>query len=794
MTSRVTLGVTSEVAPTDRPGADLRLVPLALAGWAGAWLATSGVPVAWWIVSGLVVLGLVVLGVTVAAGRRSAWLVAALLILVVSAGVGGLSVQQLASGPVARLAGDRAVAEVEVEIRADPQLREAQSRSVYLTVSARVLTVSGRGGRWRTRTPVLVVVTGDAAIAAWKQHVVGERITTTVRLNPPDPGADVAALARTREPGTVVARPGPLLSVVEQVRSGLRRAVADRAPDPRALVPALVLGDTSAMTDQLTADFDSTGLTHLTAVSGANLTLLLAFVLGTARWLGVGGWWLRGLGLVGVAVFVALCRTEPSVLRAAAMGLVALAALGAGGSRRGLRGLSAAMLALLLIDPYLARSWGFGLSVLASAGIIWWAGRWSARLTWLPRPLAEAVAVPLAAQLATLPAVAAISGAVSLAGVVTNALAGPFVGPATVLGFAAAGLSIVSAPLAAVAGFGAAWCAQAIIWLAQAGAALPGASWRWPADPAALLVLVAAALLLARLLPVVLSRWWLSASLTAAMVLGLLTAPVQPGWPPRDWLLLACDVGQGDALLVRVSPAEAMLVDAGPDPAAIDRCLDQAGVTALPVAVLTHFHADHADGLPGAVDGRRVGEIWVSPLASPPAEALSVHALAETLGVPVRSPPLGERGSLGRISWEVLGPVAATVTGSDGAASAPAESSTENDASLVLRIETAGLRLLLTGDAEPEAQARILRAGVDLTADVLKLPHHGSARQDPAFLAATAARVVVATAGEDNDYGHPAPRTLQLVRSLGMTVLRTDLQGAVAIAGRDGQLTAVVQR
>ena len=75
-----------------------------------------------------------------------------------------------------------------------------------------------------------------------------------------------------------------------------------------------------------------------------------------------------------MVVFVALCRTEPSVLRAAAMGLVALAALGAGGGRRGLRQLSAAMLGLVLIDPFLARSWGFGLSVLASAGIIWWAG------------------------------------------------------------------------------------------------------------------------------------------------------------------------------------------------------------------------------------------------------------------------------------------------------------------------------------------------------------------------------------------------------------------------------------
>jgi competence protein ComEC len=777
------------VTAAERAPVDLRLAPLACAAWTGAWLATSGAATSGWVVLGLVAVGLAATWL-----RRSIWIAATVVILVVSAALGWLAASQLASSPVARLAGDRAVAELVLEITSDPQLRERRSRSAYLTVRARAQELTGRGERWRTRTPVLVVVTGAEAIRAWRGYPVGEQVTVSARLAPPDPGSDIAALARARDPGTRVASPSALLQGVERVRSGLRDAVVERGAESRALVPALVLGDTSAMTEELGADFETTGLTHLTAVSGANLTLLLAFVIGAARWLGVRGWWLRGIGLVGVAVFVALCRTEPSVLRAAAMGLVALAALGSGGTQRGVRALSAAMLALLLVDPYLARSWGFGLSVLASAGIIWWAGRWVDLMTWLPRPLAEAVAVPLAAQLATLPVVASISGAVSLAGILTNALAGPFVGPATVLGFAAAGLSLVSAPLAAVAGFGAAWCAQVIIWLAHAGSWLPGASWRWPAIPVALAVLGAAALLLAQLLPVILSRWWLTASLTGVMVAGLLTAPSQPGWPPRDWMFLACDVGQGDGLLVRVGATEAMLVDAGPDPIAIDRCLHQAGVSSLPVVVLTHFHADHVDGLPGAVGGRRVGEIWISPLASPPYEAAALRGLATTLAAPVRSPPLGERGSLGSVRWEVLGPVSARVPAKPEGADVAVESSVENDASLVFRIELEQIRLLLTGDAEPDAQGRILRTGADLRADVLKLPHHGSARQDRAFLAATGATVAVASAGTDNDYGHPAPRTVELVRSLGMVVLRTDLQGSVAISRRDGQLTAVVQR
>jgi competence protein ComEC len=212
----------------------------------------------------------------------------------------------------------------------------------------------------------------------------------------------------------VVRPPSAGLRLVEQVRAGLRQSVADRRPEPRALVPALVLGDTSALDTALTDNFKSTGLTHLTAVSGANLTLLLAFLLTVARWIGLRGWNLRIVGLAGVIIFVALCRTEPSVLRAAAMGLVALAALGSGSRAAGVRNLAVASLVLLLLDPFLSRSVGFTLSVLACAGIVWWARRWAMIINrWLPLVFAESIAVPLAAQLATTPVVAAISGRVA---------------------------------------------------------------------------------------------------------------------------------------------------------------------------------------------------------------------------------------------------------------------------------------------------------------------------------------------------------------------------------------------
>ena len=120
------------------------------------------------------------------------------------------------------------------------------------------------------------------------------------------------------------------------------------------------------------------------------------------------------------------------------------------------------------------------------------------------------------------------------------------------------------------------------------------------------------------------------------------------------------------------------------------------------------------------------------------------------------------------------------------------ESSSENDSSIIAVAEVAGLRVLLPGDAEPEGQAKALRSaaqhGMSLAVHVLKLPHHGSSRQNQDFLASSGAMLAVASSGENNPYGHPSPRTLQAAENLGMGIARTDQEGSIAVELRDGQL------
>ncbi|HLQ82118.1 MAG TPA: DNA internalization-related competence protein ComEC/Rec2, partial [Bacillota bacterium] len=691
---------------------------------------------------------------------------------------------QLHGSVVGRLAEERAVVAAEVRVDGDPHRIDGRHGAMVL-VPARVQRLEGRGHRWATAVPVLLVADADSSL---RHATVGSRWRLTTQLSSPDPGDSVAAFADVLD-ADLLEPPHPGWQLVERVRDGLRRSVAERPPGPRALVPALVVGDISAMPPHLQELFRTTGLTHLTAVSGANLTLLLGFVLVMVRWLGVRGRWLTVTGLLTVAVFVALCRTEPSVLRATAMGLVALAAVGHGGTTgtggRGLRHLCIAVIALLVVDPWLGRSVGFALSTLATAGILVWAGGWARRLCWTPRVVAEGIAVPLAAQLATQPVVSAISGQLSLVGLLANALAGPLVGPATVAGFAAAGLSQLHPLLGSVAGWLASWPAQGIIWIAELTGALPGAAVRVPATPVAVAGLAVAVPVAAWWTSRMLSRPWACGAIALTLVVVLLRAPAPPGWPPAQWSLVMCDVGQGDAAVVRIAPRTAIVVDTGPDPADLTRCLDQLGIRRTPMVVLTHYHADHVGGLGALLDDHGVDLVLTSPTPVPADTARAVTAALDARGIRHRPSTAGDSITIGATRWETLWPTRAAARGTWAI----------NDTSVVGRLTAQdGMTVLFTGDLEPTGQASLLGLGTDLRAMVLKVPHHGSADQDPGFLAAVGARWAITSAGEDNSYGHPSPRTIRALHGLGMGVLRTDTSGAVAIGADDGRWVVRTQR
>lgn len=288
----------------------------------------------------------------------------------------------------------------------------------------------------------------------WQALIPGDVIEVRGTIAPPMRRDLTAATVRAREPPTLV-RPAPAYQqFASTIRDRFREAAAIALPaDAAGLLPALVVGDTSALPGDVEDDMKAAGLAHLSAVSGANFAILLASVLALTRSCSLSPRWTAVVCIVALGFFVVLARPSPSVVRAAVMGAVGVLALVVGRPKQALPALGAAIVVLIAIDPSLAVSAGFLLSVIATAGLILIAPSWSAWLQekGLPRLLAEVLAMAVSAYVVTLPVVVGLSGAVSLVSVVANVLVAAVIAPLTVLGAVGALTAVVFQPIAVLA-------------------------------------------------------------------------------------------------------------------------------------------------------------------------------------------------------------------------------------------------------------------------------------------------------------------------------------------------------
>ncbi len=760
---------------------DLRLVPAAFAGWA---VVLCGLYLGSLVAAMLGAAGLVAAGAATLRNRSAVVLaiggVAAALALVI-----GTQAWQVEHHPARAAAQGGSSAIVVVHLRDDPKAvaspgyggRQPQPQRVVIHAELEAAEISGH--QWRTGGRVILL----APARDWTGLLPGQRVRASGLLATPDRPDLTVAVLQVRGGPEVLSAPTAVQRVAERFRAGLRLAARVLEPEPAGLLPALVVGDTSAMVPAVQTDFRTAGLTHLIAVSGTNVAILCGVVLGLARLARLGprtAVGLAGLALVG---FVVLCRPSPSVLRAAVMGSVALLALVLGRRRSAVPALCAAVLVLLVVDPALAADPGFALSVLATGALVLLAPGWAEALRrhGVPPGIAEALAVPAAAHVVTAPVVAGLSGQVSLVAILTNLLAAPAVAPATVLGVLAAIVAAVHPPAAVLVVHLAGPVVSWLVGVGHQGAAIPGGVVRWPQGSIGALVL--AVIVLTGLLAMRAHRLrvLVAAGLVGALLVLVPTRFVSAGWPAAGWAMVSCDVGQGDAVvLATAEPGRAVLIDAGPDPGPVSGCLDRLGVRRLALVVISHLHADHIGGLVGALRGRTVGAVALGPGRSPPWAFAQVLRAAGMARVPVVALTAGQRLSWPGLGIDVLAPLRDPPVEDRRA---EVDGTTVNNTSVVLRATTTAGRVLLTGDVELDAQAELLANRTDLHAEVLKVPHHGSRFNAGDFLAAVRPRVAIVSVGAHNRYGHPSQHVLDALSESGTKVMRTDLNGDVAVVG-----------
>jgi competence protein ComEC len=596
----------------------------------------------------------------------------------------------------------------------------------------RVIEIKDGERSFRLRSPARLI----SSASEFKEILPGQLIRVQVLVQPSKEGR-VAALLINKGSFVVQSQPSRWAKSLDLIRDGLR--AASGSGDSGALIPGMVLGDTSLQSATFKNEMRRSGLTHLVAVSGANFAIVSTFILYLMQFIFRKIPLRLGATAIFLIAFIALVRPSPSVLRAAAMAAVLLIAQGTHRGRDSLPALGFAIAAVVVADPWQARDPGFALSVLATAGLLIAAPRLIEKFsTVMPKPLATVIATPLAATLFCAPVIVAISGQLSLMSIVANVLAAPAVAPITIVGFVAALISPAMPWLSHLL----LWCVKPLAaWVAWIASVISDFSVITFATGAKSFFLVASVLALG---------YFFNRKVVVTGLLILIAISWLLRFPGSDWQVANCDVGQGDSMVVNLGDHRAIVIDTGPDPIAEDRCLHQLGVKKIELLILTHVHADHVGGVDGAIRDRTVVAQWFG----------NVRAGTRVTFASDRGP----------VTVDVVWPQGQW---------ADDQTSDPNNSSIAVVLRAPDFSLFAGGDMEPESQSQI--AGIVGRVDIYKVCHHGSRFQDESFTRTLSPTISVISVGAGNSYGHPAPQTIQALTRLGSRVLRTDLDGAIAI-------------
>ncbi|MFZ5899522.1 MAG: DNA internalization-related competence protein ComEC/Rec2 [Bacillota bacterium] len=597
---------------------------------------------------------------------------------------------------------------------------------------------------------------------------------------------------------------GCALSIKKRLLTGLGSSLT---PEQSAVVAGIVFGERASIPDSLNAVFAETGVVHVLSVSGLHVGFLLGVVLFVARVCRLGPAAVLILAATVLYAYVLLVGFKPPVLRASVMWLMLLGAQQLGRSRDWPTAMAAAALLILTLQPLAVYDVGFQLSFAATWGILFigpelvkgaatLAGRlgWAWRASW-----GWFLAVPAAAQLATWPIVAYYYNLFSTYSLLANWVAVPLVGLIFVLGLLASVLGAAVPALSWVVGPFTGALVDLFTWIVREVALLPGAAPVVP-SPAPWLIGVWFVLLYSGVRIFAEKEWRERLGMffegrrrvTAVLLVLAVTVWLIPAGP-RQLEVHFIDVGQGDSILLQTPGGKHVLVDTGGWRGELETAsgagdgvvvpyLKRLGIDRIDILVLTHLHEDHAGGTRAVVDALNVAAAALPPAgADEDRRGSELRLFLEGRGITLSEVKAGDRIAIDpAVDIAVLAPLVPLLKGTGADA---------NNNSVVMRVTYGGVAFLLAGDVGLEGQERLVKSGLSLKADVLKVPHHGSVL-DEGFLNRVQPKTAVIPVGEGNRFGLPRQETVDLLRRRGIKVLRTDRDGAVIIKS-DGRQVRV---
>ncbi len=728
------------------------------------------------------------------------------------------------------------------------------------TWHATVLTIGSAGGAMQRA--VLAATDDDDGpwrIYAWLPRfpivAPSDELRFTAALQPAATGAgfgdylaENGAVATARIDSVDVLPTTSMFGALEDVRRAGGDLLARALPAPQAgLAAGILIGLRDEVDPGLAADFTTSGLSHVVAISGWNIAVVGGVVAALMR--GHSRRRRAVVVLLAISAYTLLAGASPSVMRAAIMGAVCLVARESGRRGGAATALGLAAWSMLLVDPSVAEDAGFQLSSVATAGLLAWGGAATPFLRQrlperTPGWLIESLAVSLALQAATLPLILFHFGRLSLVSPVANLLVAPLVAPvmlAALIGLCVGAALAVGVPalITAPVSLALSMLIGTMVAIVHASASVPLASVVLPPPLDAFGAIVAALLVVAfgtargrqfvrgirgllrsrrpvserpHLIarsprPVVsatrsrrdraqsppTARRFILATAGAGIALLVVAGSLEGGRPDGRLRMTVLDVGQGDSILLEGPRGGRILIDGGPDPDREAQVLDEripAWDRRLDLVVLTHPHEDHAAGLALLLDRYHVGVVAEPGMLGPGPGAQALRATIARLRQRDIELAAGDSLTLDGAAIHVLWPRRGEVS-----LDPPDDGTGINNVSIVFDVRFGARRLLLMGDVEQEIDPQLIAAGIGAggPVDVLKVAHHGSktASTDP-FLSAVDPHLAIISAGLGNPYGHPAPSTIARLQAHGARVFQTDLDGSVEVTtdGNDLDVSA----
>lgn len=582
------------------------------------------------------------------------------------------------------------------------------------------------------------------------------------------------------------------LNIIQSIQNSILDSFKKLLPREHfGIILGMVIGDTFYISDEIEDAFKNSGITHLLAVSGSNVSyiiLVTKFLFDKIFGKRISNY----ITIVMVILFIFISGATPSVVRAGVMAIILIMSEILSKQPSILSTIATSAIIILIYNPITICDVGFILSFGGTLGIILLndsiKNYFTKKFSILENNkvfifFLDIFTVTISAQIILLPVMCYYFNTISIISIFTNLLVGPFVGIITILGLIMYVLSLISISLAQVVSYSLYILVSIIILISKLCSKIPYANLLLP-TPTLYIVIIYYLMVFKLFCKISHTHNAMLKKCINILIILLVVIIIILNVLPKDYIEVnMIDVGQGDSILVKTNNYNILVDGGGSENSNYDvgnqilvpYLLDNTNGI-IDIMFISHFHEDHAEGCISVLEKLKVRKIIIGPQPKNTELLLEVLQIAKEKKIPIIDLKEGDRIILDNVKFEMISPKKII------------DNNDLNNNSMVIRMKYVETEMLFTGDIEKEAESSIIEKittrnkEYKLNVDILKVAHHGSKTSSSAkFLEKIKPKIAIISLGKNNKFGHPNEEVIKRLEELHCEILRTDESGEISL-------------